>query len=227
MKTRRNCTSRHRSCSVCTVASVAGSPRPATLTRLQAAIGHWQVINDEGKPGGQVETYLVDGKLFGKVTQLRPGRQPGDLCDKCPGELKNKPILGMVILRNFSPDGDVWVGGTVVDPENGKEYTRESLDRRVMTSYPCAALSASRCWDAPKPGPACPSPRSPLHAGGSAAWLHPFSAFAAHSSSLAALAAVFNQDPQNIQHNQDIAQQHQRTWSSADARSPQIPPAGT
>lgn len=30
---------------------------------LQAAIGHWQVINDEGQPGGQVETYLVDGKL--------------------------------------------------------------------------------------------------------------------------------------------------------------------
>jgi uncharacterized protein (DUF2147 family) len=28
----------------------------------------------------------------------------------------------MVILRNFRPDGNVWVGGTVVDPENGKEY---------------------------------------------------------------------------------------------------------
>jgi hypothetical protein len=28
----------------------------------------------------------------------------------------------MVIMRNFHPDGDDWVGGTVVDPENGKEY---------------------------------------------------------------------------------------------------------
>jgi uncharacterized protein (DUF2147 family) len=89
---------------------------------LQAAIGPWQVINDEGKPWGHVETYLVDGKLFGKVTQLRPGRQPGDVCDKCPGDLKNKPLMGMVILRNFRPEGNAWVGGTVVDPENGKEY---------------------------------------------------------------------------------------------------------
>ena len=59
---------------------------------------------------------------FGKVTQLRPGRHPGDVCDKCSGELKNQPIMGMVIIRNFKPDGAVWAGGTVVDPENGKEY---------------------------------------------------------------------------------------------------------
>ena len=30
--------------------------------------------------------------------------------------------MGLVIIRNFKPDGDVWAGGTVVDPENGKEY---------------------------------------------------------------------------------------------------------
>jgi uncharacterized protein (DUF2147 family) len=44
------------------------------------------------------------------------------VCDKCSGEYKNQLILGMVIMRNFHPDGDDWVGGTVVDPENGKEY---------------------------------------------------------------------------------------------------------
>ena len=36
--------------------------------------------------------------------------------------LKNQRIMGMIIIRNFHPDGDDWVGGTVVDPENGKEY---------------------------------------------------------------------------------------------------------
>lgn len=89
---------------------------------LRSAIGHWQVINDQGRPGGQVETYLVNGKLYGKVTQLRPGRHPGDRCEKCSGDLKNQPIMGLVFLRNFHPDGDVWSGGSVVDPENGKEY---------------------------------------------------------------------------------------------------------
>lgn len=69
-----------------------------------------------------METYLENGKLFGRVIQVRPGRTPQDVCDKCSGEYKNKPILGMVNMRNFHPDGDDWVGGTVVDPENGKEY---------------------------------------------------------------------------------------------------------
>ena len=89
---------------------------------LKAAIGDWQVIDDEGKPGGHVETYLVDGRLFGKVTQSRPGRLPNEPCAKCPGELKDKPVLGMVIIRDFRPEGDRWVGGTVLDPKNGKIY---------------------------------------------------------------------------------------------------------
>ena len=89
---------------------------------LRAAVGQWQVINDQGKPGGHVETYLVNGLLFGKVTQSRPERPPNEPCDKCPGELKDKPVLGMIIIRDFRPDGDRWVGGTVLDPENGKIY---------------------------------------------------------------------------------------------------------
>jgi len=89
--------------------------------KLQNAIGHWQTYSD-GKPGGQVETYLENGQLFGRVTQLRPGRTPNDVCDKCSGANKNQKILGLVMMRSFHPDGDDWVGGTVVDPENGKEY---------------------------------------------------------------------------------------------------------
>jgi uncharacterized protein (DUF2147 family) len=82
---------------------------------LQAAIGQWQAINDEGKPNGHLETYLVGGKLFGKVTQLRPGGSPGELCTKCRGDLKNQPILGLLVIRDFQPDGEAWTGGTVVD----------------------------------------------------------------------------------------------------------------
>ena len=90
--------------------------------KLQDAIGHWQVVNSDGGPGGKVVTYLVNGKLFGRVTEVRPGRTPKDVCDKCSGEYKDKLILGMVNMRNFHSEGDDWVEGTVVDPENGKEY---------------------------------------------------------------------------------------------------------
>ena len=101
---------------------VAGAHAQQLSPKLQNAVGHWQIVNSDGTPGGQAETYLENGKLFGKVTQVRPGRTPQDLCDKCSGEYKNQLILGMVIMRNFHPDGDDWTGGTVVDPENGKEY---------------------------------------------------------------------------------------------------------
>jgi uncharacterized protein (DUF2147 family) len=104
------------------VASLVGAGAQQLTPKLQNAIGHWQVVNSDGSPGGHVDTYLVDGKLFGRVTEVRPGRTPQDLCDKCSGEYKNQLILGMLLMRNFHPEGDDWVNGTVVDPENGKEY---------------------------------------------------------------------------------------------------------
>ncbi len=108
---------------VFTLASVSAVRAQQQLSpKLQNAVGHWQVINNDGTQGGQVETYVENGKLFGRVTAARPGRDPNSTCDKCPGDLKNQRIMGMAVIRNFHPDGDDWVGGTVVDPENGKEY---------------------------------------------------------------------------------------------------------
>jgi uncharacterized protein (DUF2147 family) len=101
---------------------VHGSRAQELSPKLQSAVGHWQVVNNDGTPGGKVDIYLENGKLFGKVTEVRPGRTPHDLCDKCSGEASKQLILGMVILRNFRPEGDDWVDGTVLDPENGKEY---------------------------------------------------------------------------------------------------------
>jgi uncharacterized protein (DUF2147 family) len=103
---------------VCT----SGASGQQLSVKLQNAVGHWQVLNSDGSPGGKVETYLQEGKLFGRVTEVRPGRTPKDVCDKCTGDNKNQQILGMVMMRNFHSEGDDWVDGTVVDPENGKEY---------------------------------------------------------------------------------------------------------
>jgi len=101
----------------------AVSGRAQTLSpKLQNAVGHWQVINSDGSQGGQVVTYIENGILFGKVTGARPGRAPDSVCTRCPGELKGQRIMGMIVIRNFHPEGDDWVGGTVVDPENGKVY---------------------------------------------------------------------------------------------------------
>ena len=47
------------------------------------------------------------------------------MCDKCSDERKDKPVLGMTILRNVkqnADDKDVWDGGEILDPNNGKIY---------------------------------------------------------------------------------------------------------
>jgi uncharacterized protein (DUF2147 family) len=88
-------------------------------------VGRWTTIDDETKkPRSIIAIYEEDGRLFGRIEKLilEPKEPQNPLCDKCDGALKNKPILGMVILRNLKRDGDNWSGGTVLDPANGKTY---------------------------------------------------------------------------------------------------------
>lgn len=131
--------------------SVAGAQQQLT-SKLQSAVGRWQVINADGSKGGQVETYLENGKLLGRVTAARPGRDPNALCDKCSGELKNQHIMGMIVLRDFHPEGDDWVGGTLVDPENGKIYKGKiwavGSDKLGMRGYVGISLiGRSATWE--------------------------------------------------------------------------------
>jgi uncharacterized protein (DUF2147 family) len=87
-----------------------------------SVVGHWQTIDDEtGKAKSIVEVFERDGKLFGKVEQLL--LKPNDsLCKECKGDLHNKPIVGMEILQGLKLDDDVYSGGEILDPANGKTY---------------------------------------------------------------------------------------------------------
>ena len=88
----------------------------------QSPIGIWKTIDDEtGEAKSHVEIYEQDGEYFGKVVKLLKS-DPGTLCDECTGDKKNKPVMGMVILEKLKPVKDYWGKGTIMDPENGKEY---------------------------------------------------------------------------------------------------------
>ena len=97
----------------------------SALAQAPGAVGKWTTIDDETKkPRSVISIYVEDGMLFGKIEKVFPQpNQPQDpVCEKCDGALKDKPIVGMVILRNLKRDGDGWSGGTVLDPANGKTY---------------------------------------------------------------------------------------------------------
>lgn len=88
--------------------------------------GKWKTIDDEtGKAKSIVEIYKKsDGKYYGKVSQLLIKPEFPN-CVSCKDDRKNKPILGMEIIRGLSKDGNEFSGGTIVNPKDGKTYKTE------------------------------------------------------------------------------------------------------
>ncbi len=108
--------------------SMAGVLALASLSAWaqNTPVGLWKTIDDDGK----TEKSLVrisesGGVLTGKIEKIFDASKQDSTCDKCTDERKDKPVLGMTILRNLKQDADdkdAWTGGDVLDPNNGKVY---------------------------------------------------------------------------------------------------------
>lgn len=91
-------------------------------------VGKWKTIDDEtNEPKSIVNIYEKDGKYEGQIIELfrKPGEDPDPVCDKCPDDdpRKGQPTKGMVIIQDLEKDGDVYTGGTILNPKDGKIYT--------------------------------------------------------------------------------------------------------
>ena len=93
-----------------------------SLLNAQSILGEWETFDDiTGDKLSVVEIYKNKNKYFGKIIHLF--EDPLDsVCDKCDGENKNKPIIGLVIINNLIEDDDEYNDGTILDPNNGKYY---------------------------------------------------------------------------------------------------------
>lgn len=85
-------------------------------------VGRWRTVDDKtGKPKAIVAIYLENGRLFGRVeATLDPNAK--QVCDLCKDERRNRPVVGMVILRGLTLHGDEYSGGDILDPKNGSVY---------------------------------------------------------------------------------------------------------
>ena len=89
-------------------------------------VGLWKTIDDDGK----TEKSLVrisdsGGVLSGTIEKIFDAAKQDAKCDKCSDERKDKPVLGMTIIRNARQDANdktLWTGGEILDPNNGKTY---------------------------------------------------------------------------------------------------------
>ena len=97
----------------------------APLALAQATpVGLWKSIDDKtGKERSLVRITESGGVLSGRIEKrLDPNAKPDDKCDKCSDDRKDKPIQGLEIIRGAKADGEVWTGGQILDPEDGKQY---------------------------------------------------------------------------------------------------------
>ena len=99
---------------------IAGSAFAATDT----PVGTWKTIDDKThQPKSIVEITDNNGELQAKVVKvLNSDEGPNPICKECDGARKNQPIEGMTIMWGVTKDDDVWDGGKILDPKNGKEY---------------------------------------------------------------------------------------------------------
>ena len=106
---------------------------PLTANANEATpVGLWRTIDDKtGKEKSLVRITEVNGELRGTIEKLirEPNEDQNPVCDKCSGDKKNKPVLGMMIMTGLKRDGKEWTGGEILDPNNGKTYKcKMSLD---------------------------------------------------------------------------------------------------
>ncbi len=93
------------------------------MAQAQSVIGNWKTIDDEtGEAKSIVQIYEQGGKVYGKVIEILNPAKRDSKCQNCKGSDKDKPILGLVIIKGLSKDGSEWSGGQILDPNKGKLY---------------------------------------------------------------------------------------------------------
>jgi uncharacterized protein (DUF2147 family) len=97
------------SCLFISLTSLAG-------TGPEQILGEWISEPRDGK----ILIYKQGDRYFGKISWGKtPGRK--DINNPDP-KLKNRDLIGLVILQNFKYTGSHWDSGTVYDPHSGKTY---------------------------------------------------------------------------------------------------------
>lgn len=85
-------------------------------------LGKWITPSNKSK----IEIYKKGDKFFGKIVWLKEptlnGKDKTDSKNPNP-KLKSRKLMGLNLLNNFTYKGGEWVGGTIYNPIDGKEYS--------------------------------------------------------------------------------------------------------
>ncbi len=89
-------------------------------------VGLWKTIDDKTKTERALVRISETGGVFtGRIEKVvAADAVPGAKCEKCDGDRKDQPMLGLEILRAVkkSDTENLWDGGTILDAAEGKVY---------------------------------------------------------------------------------------------------------
>jgi uncharacterized protein (DUF2147 family) len=91
---------------------------------FDSPVGLWKMIDDRtGTPRALIRVTETNGEFQGTIEKgLRPGEDENTVCEKCEGPRHDQRLFGMAIVTGMKKQGDVYAGGEILDPDNGKVY---------------------------------------------------------------------------------------------------------
>ena len=107
------------------IAALALITAAGTVLAQATPVGLWKTIDDETKAEKSlVRISEAGGVLSAKVEKIADPSKQDSKCEACTDERKDKPVVGMTIVRNAKTNADksAWEGGEILDPNNGKVY---------------------------------------------------------------------------------------------------------
>ena len=108
--------------SIFTLLLLVALPLWAAMGTPDAVLGVWK--NGSGK--GHIQIYKQSGKYYGKIMWLRDatgdgGKPKVDHRNPDPNK-RSKPLIGLVMMRDFKYEDGEWTDGYIYNPSDGKEY---------------------------------------------------------------------------------------------------------
>ncbi|WP_332816129.1 DUF2147 domain-containing protein [Ramlibacter sp.] len=89
-------------------------------------VGLWRNVDDKtGEVKAEIRITEANGVVNGRIVRrLAKNARPDAVCDECTDDRKGQRLDGLEIIRGArKADGkDVWEGGKILDPENGRDY---------------------------------------------------------------------------------------------------------
>jgi uncharacterized protein (DUF2147 family) len=85
--------------------------------------GMWKITDEKSNVEKSiVEIFEKDNAYHGRVVKILPTSKRTH-CDQCTGDLKDKPLVGMVIISGLTKTANGGENGKILNPANGNTYS--------------------------------------------------------------------------------------------------------